>query len=99
MLPFYHRGKQKTRKHKTESFDFNSTSTTVCCLLCFFYRVKNGSQYDLVGAALQDDLNISLQKTGFGKELGLCCERLRRLCTICFPFECRALEKRQTNKQ
>lgn len=61
------------------------------------YRVKDGSQYDLVRAAFQDDLNVSLQKTGFCEEFGLCCERLWRLCAICFPFECGTLEKQKTH--
>ena len=52
-----------------------------------FYRMKDGAQYDLVGAALQNDLNISLQKTGFGEEFGLCSKRLWCFCTIRFPPE------------
>lgn len=41
------------------------------------YRMEDGAQYDLVGAALQDDLHVSLQKSGLCEELGLCCKRLR----------------------
>lgn len=54
--------------------------------------MEDGSQDDLVGAALQDDLNISLQKTGLCEEFGLGCERLRCLYAICFPLECGTLE-------
>lgn len=36
--------------------------------------MKDGAQDVLVGAALQDDLNVSLQKSGFSEEFGLCCK-------------------------
>lgn len=58
------------------------------------YRVEDGSQYDLVGAALQDDLNIPLEQTGLGEELGLGCEGLRRLRAVSFPPEHRTLGTR-----
>lgn len=61
------------------------------------YRVKDGTQYDLVGAALQDDLNVSLQKTGFGEEFGLCCECLWCLCTIRFSLKRGTLGRRKTH--
>lgn len=75
MLPFCHRGNQKRTINETESLNFNVKFTNGCHLLSP-YRMKDGSQYDLIGAALQDDLNVSLQKTGLGEELGLCCEWL-----------------------
>lgn len=59
------------------------------------YRVHNGAQYDLVGAALQDDLNVSLQKSGFGEEFGFCCKWLCKLRTIRFPLECGTLGRRK----
>lgn len=98
MLPFWHRGR-KTEKitiNETERLHFNETSTAG--KLPWLYRVKDGSQYDLVGATLQDDLNISLQETGFGEEFGLCCEWLWRLCTIRLPSECGTLERRKQIK-
>lgn len=36
--------------------------------------MKDGAQDVLVGAALQDNLNVSLQKSGFSEEFGLCCK-------------------------
>lgn len=66
----------------------------VVCV-CVSYRVHDGSQYDLVGTALQDDLNVSLQKTRLREELGLRRKGLRRLCSICFPFERWTLERRK----
>lgn len=61
------------------------------------YRVEDGSQYDLVGAALQDDLNISLEETRLGEEFGLCCEGLRRLCAVGLPPEYWTLELKRSS--
>lgn len=87
MLPFW-KGKEQLMKCKPE---FHTHKACFPCL----YRVKDGSQYDLVWAALQNDLNVSLQETGFGEEFGLCCERLWCLCTVRFPLERGTLEGRE----
>lgn len=55
------------------------------------YRMEDGAQDDLVGAALQDDLNVSLEQTGLGEELGLCRKGLGRLGAVGLPPEHRTL--------
>lgn len=59
------------------------------------YWVEDGSQYDLVGAALQDDLHVSLEQAGLGEELGLCRKGLWRLCAIGLPSEHWTLESKR----
>ena len=55
----------------------------VCVCLCVCYVVKYAAQDDLVGTALQDDLDIPLQQTRLCEELGLSCKRLWSLCAVC----------------
>lgn len=57
--------------------------------------MKDGAQDDLVGAALQDDLNIPLQQTGLCEEFGLGRELLRVLRAVGFPLERGALARKE----
>lgn len=96
MLPFC--DKRGTLINYTENLNFYGH----CCewvSASASYGVKDGAQDDLVGAALQDDLHVPLQKTRLGEEFGLCCERLWWLCTICFPLECRTLQEGKKKKK
>ena len=89
MLPFWsERGTHRTSERRNQTKKIITTG----CGSVSFYRVEDGAQNDLVGAAFQDDLNVSLQETRFGEELGLCCERLGRFCAVCFPPEHRTLQ-------
>lgn len=62
-------------------------------------RVQDGSQDDLVGAALQDDLDVPLQQPRLGEELGLGGKRLRALRAVGFPLESGALERKDAEKK
>lgn len=61
--------------------------------------MQDGSQDDLVGAALQDDLDVPLQQPRLGEELGLGGKRLRALRAIGFPLEGGTLERKDTEKK
>lgn len=56
-------------------------------------RVQDGSQDDLVGAALQDYLDVPLQQSRLGEELGLGSKRLWGLRAVGFPLEGRTLQR------
>lgn len=56
-------------------------------------RVQDGSQDDLVGAALQDNLDVPLQQPRLGEELGLGGKRLRGLRAVGFTLEGGTLQR------
>lgn len=62
------------------------------------HRVQDGPQDDLVGAALQDDLDVPLQQPRLCEELGLGSKRLRGLCAVGFPLEGGTLRRRDARK-
>lgn len=57
------------------------------------HRVEDGTQDDLVGAALQDDLHVPLEQTRLREELGLGSEGLWRLRAVRLALERRTLER------
>jgi hypothetical protein len=57
------------------------------------HRVEDGTQDDLVGAALQDDLHVPLEQTRLREELGLGSEGLWRLRAVRLTLERRTLER------
>lgn len=61
--------------------------------------MQDGSQDDLVGAALQDDLDVPLQQPRLGEELGLGGKRLWALRAVGFPLEGGTLERKDTEKK
>lgn len=61
-------------------------------------RVQDGSQDDLVGAALQDDLDVPLQQPRLGEELGLGGKWFRALRAVGFPLEGGTLQRNAARK-
>lgn len=55
--------------------------------------MEDGTQDDLVGAALQDDLHVPLEQTRLREELGLGSEGLWRLRAVRLALERRTLER------
>ena len=56
------------------------------------YRMHDGAQDDLIGAGLQDDLDVPLKEAGLGEELGLRSKRLNGLHAIWISLKCWTLD-------